>query len=296
VGTVTASNLLMRDAEWENEEFYWDFARKGNVFYQLGGVIVREQGVVGAVGLHRPKRAGGFSRRDITRLEGIIGHVRRAYHISRTLASFNATIAQLLDQSPQAVFLLDASSRPLMVNRAAERLLRAGDGIALEGGRLSCRPVLGWQRLTRLIHDAVQTGQGRGIHPGGAMAVGRPSGRMAYQVLVTPLRVPPSLLPGRPATACAAVYITDPEAHPPPPAAALAAWFNLTPAEARVARELADGLSPEEIAQAHRVSQGTVRVQMHAIFDKMDVKRQSQLVKKVLGLPHGWPEGDNGKG
>jgi DNA-binding CsgD family transcriptional regulator len=286
VGTVTASNFLMRDADWENQEYYWDFARHGRVFYQLGGTIASGPGLVGAVGLHRPKRAGGFTRRDVSALQKIIVHVRRAYQIGRTLSARDATVAEVLDRLPHAIFLVDAAGRAVLMNRHAERLLRAQDGIGLEDGRLVSRPVPGWPRLERVIHQATQTGQGEENHPGAAIALGRPSGRAPYQALVTPLRVPASRLRLGATPPRAAVFVTDPEARTLPPTDALMAWFRLTRAEARVALDLAEGRSPEEIAGARHTARGTVRAQLHAIYGKMDVARQSQLVKKVLALPH----------
>lgn len=63
--------------------------------------------------------------------------------------------------------------------------------------------------------------------------------------------------------------------------------FDLTPAEARVARALAEGKSLGAIAASSGVSPHTVRTQMRAIFAKTGVSRQVDLVSmmSMLAVP-----------
>jgi DNA-binding CsgD family transcriptional regulator len=59
----------------------------------------------------------------------------------------------------------------------------------------------------------------------------------------------------------------------------LQALFDLTPAEARVASMLVDGLSVETISETHGVSRNTVRTQLKSIFAKTGIDRQADLVR-----------------
>lgn len=72
-----------------------------------------------------------------------------------------------------------------------------------------------------------------------------------------------------------------------PDAAILAGLFDLTPAEARVARGLISGDTVSEIAIAHSLSESTVRNQLRAVFSKTGASRQSELVLMCggIGLP-----------
>ncbi len=70
-----------------------------------------------------------------------------------------------------------------------------------------------------------------------------------------------------------------------PGASLLEAIFDLTPAEARVASQLLDGVPAPAIARQFNVSHETVRSQMKAIFRKTGVARQIDLVRLVSGLP-----------
>ncbi len=60
--------------------------------------------------------------------------------------------------------------------------------------------------------------------------------------------------------------------------------FGLTPAETRLAAKLKEGLSLRDAAQALGVSVNTVRNQLRAVFDKVGLTRQSDLVKALTEL------------
>lgn len=61
--------------------------------------------------------------------------------------------------------------------------------------------------------------------------------------------------------------------------------FGLSPAEARVATAIAEGASPEEVARSRGVGLTTVRTQLRGVFEKMGVRRQSEMVRMLLELP-----------
>lgn len=60
--------------------------------------------------------------------------------------------------------------------------------------------------------------------------------------------------------------------------------FGLTPAETRLAARLKDGLTLKEAADELSVSVNTVRNQLRAVFDKMGLNRQSELVRALTQL------------
>lgn len=60
--------------------------------------------------------------------------------------------------------------------------------------------------------------------------------------------------------------------------------FGLTPAETRVAARLKDGLTLKEAADDLAISVNTARNQLRAVFDKMGLNRQSELVRALTQL------------
>ncbi len=69
-----------------------------------------------------------------------------------------------------------------------------------------------------------------------------------------------------------------------PAEALLRALFNLTPAEAKVARAIADGDSISTIAENSAVSRETVRTQLASVLSKTGTCRQTDLALRIANL------------
>lgn len=69
-----------------------------------------------------------------------------------------------------------------------------------------------------------------------------------------------------------------------PDAAVIQVLFDLTPAEARVARALGGGMTISQIAATTGASAATVRNQVQAVFGKTGMHRQADLVGLLRGL------------
>jgi DNA-binding CsgD family transcriptional regulator len=66
--------------------------------------------------------------------------------------------------------------------------------------------------------------------------------------------------------------------------------FGLTPAEADVAVLLTQGVAVAEIARRRQVSITTVRSQVSGLKAKTETKREADLVRRLLALPHAFSE------
>ncbi len=69
-----------------------------------------------------------------------------------------------------------------------------------------------------------------------------------------------------------------------PNAEVLSGLFDLTPAEARVAREIASGGTVNTIAQDRRISRETIRNQLKGVLAKTGLSRQSDLAALLNGI------------
>ena len=80
------------------------------------------------------------------------------------------------------------------------------------------------------------------------------------------------------------VVITPVDRGAVPNAELIAGLFDLTPAEARVARGVAGGLTLDAIGNSAGVSRETVRSQLKAVLNKTGVSRQAELTALLAGL------------
>src|SRR5579872_3267655 len=130
---------------------------------------------------------------------------------------------------------------------------RAGDGFGLRRGQVALAASAAQRAFSqglRAISRLLDPGNLRTVLD---FAVARPSGRVAYQASLRP--VPRS---ADAAGAAAVLFLRDPLADSQPDVAALRQAFDLTAAEADVARALCSGMSPDAYARVHGVSRNTV--------------------------------------
>jgi DNA-binding CsgD family transcriptional regulator len=91
---------------------------------------------------------------------------------------------------------------------------------------------------------------------------------------------------------CAAILTLTPVTPPQaPPVELIQCLFDLTPAEARVARSLASGKTVEEIALERSISVNTVRTHVRGVLEKTGCNRQAEIIAILTGVtaPHSGP-------
>ena len=195
------------------------------------------------------------STRSFVAQTGLAGDMRAANSFEHALAF-----------APVAVVLLDAGGA-YWRNDAADRLLAAGDGLSLVRGRMQAADPGEQRRLAQAIALAVT------LHADATVAVARPSGAPAY--LVHLHRIWCSL--AEPA-ACATAFIIAPRRNVALSADMVAAAFQLTPAEARIAAALcAVGGGIRETAKALGLSPNTVKTLLKRAFEKTGARSQAEL-------------------
>lgn len=84
-------------------------------------------------------------------------------------------------------------------------------------------------------------------------------------------------------TACLIVATTTETQHIPS-VSLVQGLFDLTPAEARVARDIARGFSVPKTAVEGGVAESTVRTQLNAVYDKTGTSRQAELAALLNGM------------
>jgi DNA-binding CsgD family transcriptional regulator len=149
-------------------------------------------------------------------------------------------------------------------------------------GVLQCARPADTVALHRLVGDVVQgAGRGRGAASYG-LRIHRPVGRRPLTALVTALRDRDDLANSE---AVIAVFVADPEHAPVLDLQLLRDWYDLTPAEARVAGLLASGLCLGEILKRLGIAANTARTHLKSIFGKTETRRQGELIRLLLSSP-----------
>lgn len=188
-------------------------------------------------------------------------------------------ILRVIDLLPMSVFLVSSEGRVLVKNESARILIDKEDGLRVDGGRLRAARAEETALLRDYIARAARRG-GDGLRWEGAFPLSRSPGRHALAVLVCSVGANSAMR-----ERLAAVVASDPNSLPEPDPERLRALYRLTPAEADVAVQLAQGRRLHEVADSLGVSINTVRTHLRQLFLKTDTKRQTDLVRLLICGP-----------
>jgi DNA-binding CsgD family transcriptional regulator len=195
-------------------------------------------------------------------------HMARAAMLSsRIQADRVTTVVDAFNASGLALALLDRNGRALgMSDRFAMHL----DGVLLDASnRLRITDPLADERLK----DSLARLQAKGV--GSSIAI-----RNADMAGIAVLHLVPARRDARSLFSNIAAFaiLARPDNDMLPASDIIAALYDLTPAEARVARGIAEGLSPSALALKLGTSPATVRSQLKMVFAKTSTGRQGELV------------------
>jgi DNA-binding CsgD family transcriptional regulator len=264
----------------ENHPFFRDFLR-GNGFDRFAAYF--SPPLFGARFILMAQRAlgtGPFSSAEMKALDRLAPHVTRALAITgrvRIARSRDEALLAILDKMGYGALIVGASGRVHASNQTAQNLL--GDGLALQDGRLVEGASTPRGLVEGLIKSAaaVDTGKSR------SALLHRPSGR---KPLVLQAMTFSGDLPWTAAqrTETTLLMLIDTDGPAVASQMSVVQSFGLTSAEARVASIVGAGFSPVEAAEQLGSAAGTVRTQLKNVFNKLDLKRQSELVRLMTKL------------
>lgn len=276
---------LMDDDMLLGSSVYNEALKPAGIRHVIAVVLACDQNHALTISFGRDKSRGNFDKSDATTLAAIAPHMLAALRTENELAMARHN-GSLLDSFDRGVILLDDTGVLCFANREAERILAQDDGLAVVQGRVATKRSDECTRLRLMLRQAGAAAQGKGIEVGGVMTVSRPSLRPSYAVVVTPAKGETEMLVDIGPRARVAMFIRDPARRSLPPADWLSQLYQLTPTEARIALDIHQGLSLAESAAVHSISMNTIKTHLKTIFEKVDVSRQSALVREI-GLAMG---------
>jgi DNA-binding CsgD family transcriptional regulator/PAS domain-containing protein len=228
-------------------------------------------------------RSGSFDDPERVKvMNGLVVHLQQALRTQSRLtelANNNLALAGALEAVRHGIVIAGPECRVLTLNSAAERILRAEDGLSHRHGSITATGVRTDQELRRALGCALPDGT-TDVPTGQAFICGRPSGKRPYVIHVLPLSRHASDQTSR--GPAALLLIIDPELEGESATALLRRLHNLTATEAEVALRISRGRRLTQIADELSVSYETVRTHLQHVFDKTETHRQGELVRLLL--------------
>ncbi|MEM0954007.1 MAG: helix-turn-helix transcriptional regulator [Pseudomonadota bacterium] len=286
-GRVVTQQELVPDDELLESEYYLNYLKPIGLFHILGVDTVEPDGMQARLRVARRPDEKPFNASHKLLCERLLPHLRRAIQIHARLSrteSERDLYADAVDHLSVATLILDERGRVLKTNSIAADLLETRDGLSLQDQSLHIDDRRADSTLQEMITAAITAQRAGTTGMARALRIARRSGKADYGLVLRP--VPTSEWAEGQSSPCVAVFISDPDrresSSPEQSRVLLQELFQLTPAEAGLALNLAKGLSLAEVSEQQNISQHTARAQLKSIFAKTGATRQAELVRLVL--------------
>jgi DNA-binding CsgD family transcriptional regulator/PAS domain-containing protein len=279
VGSLRALGAFAFCPHYRNSEFFFDWVRPQGWGDMIGGHLLRSRHLYCWLGMRRLDQRGQFRPDDIRIARQIAPHFARAVRLKAKIEAakaMNPATRELIDRLSCAVLVVDITGRPLVLNGAAERLLASNLGVGLHRGRIACEREQDRAQLDEAIFAAARPLSGNRA-PATDLTIGRRDARplTAHVIPLNSAAGWGSLAHSR---AVAAIFLIDPDAEAQIGVDVVAAAYGLTPAEARLLRELSSCRGLLDAARKLKVTEATARTHLQRIFSKTDTRNQAELV------------------
>ncbi len=215
-------------------------------------------------------------------------HIFRAIEISRHISNSRINILNLedtIDKMSVSAFVINSSQSVFYANLSAKRLLATSTELQINSSnQIQASHPSSDERLQAAISFALSHS-----HSPAPVKIQR-SGE-ARPLIAIILRYHhdsewqskfSKLFSDKTQSIC--VFIFDPATHMAPLNGVIASAFNLTPAQTKLTRALAQGYQLQDYADTTGISRNTARNHLAAIMEKMGITRQSELISIISQL------------
>lgn len=294
VGTLVAYSREFSAEFIERCDFYQSYLIPYGVRHTHAAKLYQDDQIAMYLGLHRATGKQPIDGEEWKTLERLCFHLTRAaglYLTARKTFADSAIGRVTLDRLKTPLFLVDEARHLVLHNRAGEAAL-AGDGpfYASVDRRLCCPYAEADTQLTLAIRALNLSGRpGLQHQPKRDRVVVRARIKGKQRpILVSAMALRPEATMGAfGSSALAMIVVFDSNQLATIDPFALAATFDLSPAEAKVAVALAGGASAKEIARQFAVSANTVRTQIQSVHMKFGVNRTSEFIALIHSASFG---------
>lgn len=262
--------------EMDASDYYTELLRPRGLGWCVGTSIRSPSGDTLVCSIEKAYKKGPVPREVAERLDGLRPHLARAALLSGRLG---------LERASTAVATLELIGLPAAAVTGAGRVVSANAGILerMPSITIGVNDILQLPNplAQSLLMEAVALSCHRSeVNVGRSIPVSGTKQTPAFVVHVVPLRgAGLDLFTG----ALSIVFVTPVVPNSSPAPELLRVLFDLSPAEARIASQLTDGRSIEQIALSSGLSLNTIRTQLKSVFSKTGVQRQAELVS-LLGV------------
>ncbi len=257
---------LMSLKEFENTEYYLDFLKKDNLFYELALPLKAGKRLIGGVGIFRPKKEGDFTSHEREIIGNISHHI--SFHLNEYLETtqikkerqiYKNCVAQL----PLGLIVLDSNWSVVNSNEMA---------------KIYCLDLLNQKETIDPINEVIIN-----ILPNISFQAMDSSTVIYNDFDSYSMKIVPSIVPNtyKGIETYYLLYLIKKTPDERNNLESLSVCYNLTNREVEIIKLIAQGLSNKEIADTLFLSVHTVRTHVDNIFNKLNVSSRTSILYKT---------------
>jgi DNA-binding CsgD family transcriptional regulator len=178
-----------------------------------------------------------------------------------------------LERMTDGVLLLDSETRVIYATQQVEEILKGQHLPFALSPKFTLHLPYNASRFTDFVNGK--------NHQAGPLSLLLEGENKSNLLLLNCFQLPKSSEPDL-QTARYMITLRDPNYYPSQQWLYFNKQFNLTPAEARLCRMLANGLTLKDYCEKWKVASSTARTQLHIVFGKTSTHRQSDLLRLIF--------------
>lgn len=267
----------------ESTDLYKICMKPINIYHMMGVDLRNANGQRFSLRLCRPKEAANFNKDERHFFSDVGSHTQRAVANGMQLIQMDSErklFANTITGRSIGTITLDKWGKVINCNIAANEIIRGKDGIGIINEKIHIHKSTVRERLNGYIKELIEAQREQEPPPIHAMPVDRPSGKASYELLIKAIAIDKTVESVQ--TPHIMIFLSDPEKKNEVDLKILISLYNLTRAEAALAKNIAAGLSLDQSAVNLGIARNTARAQLRAIFSKTGVTQQSMLVSLIL--------------
>jgi len=282
-GEVVTLDQCSPYSQLEQTELYKFCMKPLDIYHMMGVDLRNAYGQRFCVRFCRSKDTPNFEDDTRSFLKLVAPHIQRAVANGIQLINLDherRLYSKTLTSKSIGIVTLDEKAKVLSRNSIADDLIRDKDGFHIVNDLIHFDSNKNKVKFYEYLGEILRAQRTNEQAPVYALSVERPSGKNSLEVLIKPMMVDTSVEPSR--TPHMMVFINAPEKQYDIDIKILMALYQLTRAEALLAKHLAEGANLDQSAAMLGISRNTARAQLRSIFAKTGVSQQSMLVSLIL--------------
>jgi GAF domain-containing protein len=278
-GSVFATDQMFSKDYLRKSIMLHEFLRPLGIEEAIGGSVSARDGRFAILAIHRGADRAAFGNDEISEMEELLPHIKRALQLRRAFAKLETTatlLGGMIDRLTAGVVIMHGDGAVAHVNPAARAVAARGDGLWFDRkGLVHAVDGAAERLLARCRLNVLAGGAGEIVR------VPRREHRQPYALLVAPLPAGAELTADVSAQRGVLILIHDPDMRSVDTAQIIASIYQMPQGAAQMVAALIEGEDAKTYAEKRKISYETVRYHLKTAFERTGARSQSRLMQLV---------------